>query len=249
MPSHTTPNEPLEKKGKIHISEISARAFGKFHRTEETTGVLWGTYVNQELKLAVTNVSTELAIKNKRHLREKQINKIVPKEYWNYKDVFRKEEATKLPPHRQGVDLEINLEEGAGLPINKIYPLGARKLEELHSYIELNEKSGWIRESFLDGGSPIMSVKKNDGKLRLCVDYRALNHVTKKDRYPLPLIGEVLDWLQNAKYFTKLDIKDAYHNVRIRKGDEWKTTFTSKLGTYKYQVMPFGLCNTPATFQ
>ena len=94
-----------------------------------------------------------------------------------------------------------------------------------------------------------MFVKKKDGSLRLCVDYRALNEVTKKDRYPLPLIGEALDRLHTAKYFTKLDIKEAYHNVRIKKGDEWKTTFTSKCGTYEYLVMPFGLCNTPATFQ
>ena len=94
-----------------------------------------------------------------------------------------------------------------------------------------------------------MFVKKKDGSLRLCVDYRALNEVTKKDRYPLPLIGEALDRLHTVKYFTKLDIKEAYHNVRIKKGDEWKTTFTSKYGTYEYQVMPFGLCNALATFQ
>ena len=92
-----------------------------------------------------------------------------------------------------------------------------------------------------------MFVKKKDGSLRLCLDYRALNEVTKKDRYPLPLIGEVLHQLHTAKYFTKLDIKEAYHNVRIKKGEEWKTTFTSKYGTYEYLVMPFGLCNASAT--
>ena len=96
--------------------------------------------------------------------------------------------------------------------------------------------------------SPILFVKKKDGKLRLCVDYRGLNEVTKKDRYPLPLISQALDRLNTAKYFTKLDIKDAYHNVRIKEGDEWKTTFSSKLGTYEYLVMPFGLTNAPAVF-
>jgi len=94
-----------------------------------------------------------------------------------------------------------------------------------------------------------MFVKKKDGKLRLCADHRALNEVTKKDRHPLPLISEALDRLGGAKYFTKLDIKDAYHNIRIREGDEWKTTFSTKLGTYEYLVMPFGLCKAPAAFQ
>jgi len=94
-----------------------------------------------------------------------------------------------------------------------------------------------------------MFVKKTDGKLRLCADYRALNEVTKKYRHPLPLISEALDRLGGAKYFTKLDIKDAYHNIRIREGDALKTTFSTKLGTYEYRVMPFGLGNAPAAFQ
>jgi len=94
-----------------------------------------------------------------------------------------------------------------------------------------------------------MFVKKKDGKLKLCADYRALNEVSKKHRHPLPLISEALDRVGGAKYFTKLDIKDAYHNIRIREGDEWKTTFSTQLGTYEYLVMQFGLCNAPAAFQ
>ena len=118
---------------------------------------------------------------------------MVPREYHHLLDAFEEREKTDLPPHRPGVDLNIELEEGQGLPRKKIYALSEEELEELYEYVEQNEARGWIREVHTDGGSPIMFVKKKDGKLRLCVDYRALNHVTKKDRYPLPLIGEALD--------------------------------------------------------
>jgi len=93
-----------------------------------------------------------------------------------------------------------------------------------------------------------MFIKKKNRKLRLCADYRVLNEVTKKERHPLPLISEALDRLGGAKYFTKLDIKDTYHNIRIRERDQWKMTFSTKLGTYEYLVMPFGLSNAPAEF-
>jgi len=94
-----------------------------------------------------------------------------------------------------------------------------------------------------------MFVKKKHGKLRLCTDYRALNEVTKKDQQLAVLISAALHRLGAAKYLTKLDIKDAYHNIRIRERNEWKTTSTTKLGTYEYRVMSFGLCNAPAAFQ
>jgi len=94
-----------------------------------------------------------------------------------------------------------------------------------------------------------MFVKKKEGKLRLCYDYRALNEVTKKDRHPQPLISEALDRLGVAEYATKLDIKDAYHNIRIREGDKWKTTFSTKLGTYEYLVIPFKLGTARPAFQ
>jgi len=98
-------------------------------------------------------------------------------------------------------------------------------------------------------GALIHFVKKKDGGLRLCVDYRQLNEITIKDRTPLPLIGESLDQLSSATIYTKLDIRDAYYNLRIRAGDEWKTTFRTQYSLYKYCVMPFGLTNAPASFQ
>ena len=123
------------------------------------------------------------------------------------------------------------------------------ELETLKAYIETNLANGFIRPSKSPAGAPILFDRKSNGSLRLCVDYRGLNNLTIKNRYPLPLIGESLDRLGRAKRFTQLDLTSAYHRMRIREGDEWKTTFRTRYGHFEYQVMPFGLTNTPASFQ
>jgi hypothetical protein len=122
-------------------------------------------------------------------------------------------------------------------------------MHALKDYIDPNEKYSWIRTSISPAGAPIHFVKKKDGSLRLCVDYQRLNDITIKDRMPLLLIGESLDLLANATIYTKLDIKDAYHNLRIAKGEEKKMAFRTRYGLYEYCVMPFGLTNAPASFQ
>jgi hypothetical protein len=122
------------------------------------------------------------------------------------------------------------------------------ELDTLSKYIEENLKSGFICKSTSPVGSLILFVKK-DGSLHLCVDYRAHNSVTMKNKYTLPLVTDTLDRLSNAKYFTKIDLRNGYHHVRIAEGEEWKTAFRTRYGHFKYQVMPFGLTNAPATFQ
>jgi hypothetical protein len=121
--------------------------------------------------------------------------------------------------------------------------------EELFKYIETNLSKGFIRRSESPAASPILFVKKKTGELRLCVDYQKLNNITRKNCYPLPLVSDLLDRVQGCKYFTALDLKNAYNLVRVREGDEWKTAFRTHLGLFEYTVMPFGLTNAPAVFQ
>ena len=172
----------------------------------------------------------------------------VPKPYRNLEGVFSEEKANELlvsSPY----DHEIKLEGDRQPPYSPIYPLSTPELHVLREYLHDNLVKGFIQHSTSSAGAPILFVKKKDGSLWLCVDYRGLNLLTKKNWYPLPLIGEVLDWLSGAKIYTKLDIQVAYNWVWMKEGDEWKTTFQTWYGHYEYCVMPFGLTNALVTFQ
>ena len=169
-------------------------------------------------------------------------------EYHEFLEVFTKKEPMAPLPHRTQ-DHHIPLEEGKTPPYEPLRPLNEEKMKALREYLETNEKRGWICASTSPAGAPIHFVNKKDGGLRLCVDYRQLNKITIKDRTPLPLIGESLDQLSTTTIYTKLDIRDAYYNLRIAKGDEWKPAFRTRYGLYEYCAMPFGPTNAPASFQ
>ncbi|GAB7357799.1 hypothetical protein MBLNU459_g0615t2 [Dothideomycetes sp. NU459] len=171
----------------------------------------------------------------------------LPDALQEYEDVFSEKAAGILPPHR-ATDHAINTADHEP-PHYPIYNLSEKELAVLRDYLRDAEAKGWIRRSTSPAGAPILFVPKKDGSLRLCVDYRGLNKITIKDRHPLPLISETLDRLMGSIWFTKLDLTDAYHRIRIREGDEWKTAFRTRYGHYEYLVMPFGLANAPATFQ
>jgi hypothetical protein len=172
----------------------------------------------------------------------------IPRDYEDFAEVFSKESASVLPPHRP-YDHRIPLEPGTTPPFGPLYSLSEVELKALDEYINENLAKGYIQASTSPAGAPILFVKKRDGGLRMCVDFRALNRITIKNRYPLPLIGESLDRLRSATVFTKLDLRSGYNLVRMAEGEEWKTAFRSRYGHYEYRVMPFGLCNAPSTFQ
>ena len=142
----------------------------------------------------------------------------LPEAYKSYQDVTRDPGESSLPPETK-TEHEIVLQDKAQPPYGPIYPLSGKELEALREYLDSALAKGWIRPSTSPAGAPILFVPKKDGSLRLCVDYRGLNKVTVKNRYPLPLIAEILDRLNGAKYFIKLDLRDAYHRIRIAAGD------------------------------
>jgi Reverse transcriptase (RNA-dependent DNA polymerase)/RNase H-like domain found in reverse transcriptase/Integrase zinc binding domain/Chromo (CHRromatin Organisation MOdifier) domain len=171
----------------------------------------------------------------------------IPKEYQSSK-AFNEPEYIKQPKHTQ-FDHEIVLksdEQPKFMPLRK---MSIEELKALEEFIEENEPRGYIQKSISSAGYPILFVPKKNGKLRLCVDYRHLNSITIPDRTPLPLISETLDRIQGSQWFTVLDIISAYYRLRIKEGDEWKTAFRTRKGSYEWLVMPMGLTNAPASWQ
>lgn len=172
----------------------------------------------------------------------------LPKELRDYADVFSPKKADKLPLHRS-YDHEIKITSDKKLPFGRIYSMSRDELQTLRTWLDENLAKGFIRPSSSHITSPVLFVKKPGGGLRLCMDYRALNDISAKDRYPLPLIKETLNNLEGMKYFSKVDIISAFNNVRMKEGHEHLTAFLTRFGLFESLVMPFGLTGAPATFQ
>lgn len=166
-----------------------------------------------------------------------------------FKDVFP-DELVGLPPQRD-IDhtIEVELPPGQSPPSRPYYRMSFVELAELKKQIQELLDKGYIRPSKSPYGAPVLFVKKKGGALRMCIDYRALNKITIKNRAPLPRVDDILDRLQKAKVFTSLDLRSGYYQVRIAEGDIPKTAFRTMYGHYEFVVMPFGLTNAPATFQ
>jgi hypothetical protein len=153
-----------------------------------------------------------------------------------------------LPPER-AVDHAIDTKPGQSPPNKGYIRLGPAQLEELQTQLSELLAKGYIRPSVSPYAAPVFFVKKKEGTQRAVFDYRALNALTVKNRYPLPRIDDLLDQLCGAKFFSKLDLQSGYHQIRVKPDDVPKTAFRTKYGHYEWLVMPFGLTNAPATFQ
>ena len=189
--------------------------------------------------------------------REPQISGLIAEEapikisaqYLDFVDVFSPDLATELPEYTEINTHAIDLEEDKQPPYGPIYSLGPVELETLKTYIETNLANSFIRLSKSPAGGPILFDKKPDGSFCLCINYWSLNNITIKNRYPFPLVDESLNCLGRTKQFTQLDLTGAYHRMRIKEGDKWKTAFQTRYGHFEYQVIPFGLINAPGSFQ
>jgi hypothetical protein len=178
----------------------------------------------------------------------RELEALLPEELRDFVDVFSPRLADRLPDHTE-FDHPVDLEEGATLRPGPCYQASVPQLRQLRDFLDENMARGFIRPSSSRFAAPTLFAKKKDGPDRICHDYRRLNAITIKNRHPIPRINTILDRLAGARYCSNLDLRGAYNLIRIRAGDEWKTAFRTPFGLFEYLVMPFGLCNAPATFQ
>ncbi|MBW0468938.1 hypothetical protein O181_008653 [Austropuccinia psidii MF-1] len=175
------------------------------------------------------------------------VMKVVPPVFHKYLDVFSKVKAERLPPQR-ACDHHIKLK-GSLPPVGVIYSLSNQESDTLKAYVSENVEKVFIWPSSSSTGEPVLFVKKEDFGLHLCVYYHKLNAVTRKNKYPVPPMNQLLGVFNGSSIFSKIVLHGAYNLLRIKEGDEHLKCFRTKYGSYEYLVMPFGLTNAPASFQ
>ena len=152
-----------------------------------------------------------------------------------------------MPPQRE-IEFAIDVVQGATPASITSYQMASMELKELKLQLQELLEKGFIRLSVSPWGAPVLFVKKKDGTLRLCVDYKKLNKMTMKNKYLLPRIDDLFNQLKGASVFSKIDLRSGYHQFRIKDADVHKTAFRTLCGHYEFLIMSFGLTNAPAAF-
>ena len=236
-----------EKRRYYHSRAKRWIAEGRNHGIHKDRGSL--------LTVAVATMEDiQKSLKKKAYPTVEELKRKLPPEVHDMIPLFSRREAEKLPPHRKGIDHRIELREQPDgsqpkLPWGPLYGMSKEQLLVLRNSLDESLAAGLIRESTSEAAAPVLFVRKPGGGLRFCCDYRALNAITKQDRYPLPLIPETLRNLTGARWLTKVDVISAFHKIRMAEGHEHKTAFRTRFGSFEWLVCPFGLSGAPATFQ
>ena len=248
------------RTGKIDFTRCPGKCGGTkqainnlFHAFE--TGVMWGEHELNRLDFSNTgqkhgHLATQMAIDDMKKEKVLTLDDIRKGPFADFIDVFEEGGYQELPPHRQWdhkIDLVPDWEQRVWKP--RVYPLTHDEQKELDKFLDDNLKNGRIRPSESPLASPVFFINKKDASKRLVIDYREVNKLTQKNSYPLPLIDPLLTKWKGCLYFSAMDVRSGYYNIRMRAGDEWKTAFITNRGLFESLVMTFGLCNAPATFQ
>nr|GFA59028.1 putative reverse transcriptase domain, ribonuclease H-like domain, retroviral aspartyl protease [Tanacetum cinerariifolium] len=159
----------------------------------------------------------------------------------DFPEVFL-DDLSGLPPVRE-IEFRIDLIPGTLLVVKSPYQLAPSEMSELSNQLKKHQEKGFIRPNHSSWGAPVLFVKKKDGAMRMCIDYRELNKLTIKNRYPLPIIDDLFDQLQSACYFSKIDLRLRYHQLRVREEDIPKTAFRTRYRHFEFTIMSFGLTN------
>ena len=233
----------LETEGiqQTTLQVLTAKKFFKLLRAEKDPEIFCATVAAAAEEAEEIEGEDSAFDKLLKSIRSKRIQRLVSK----------RPEAFQVPsqlPPRRTQDHAIELSPNSTIPPQKVYKMSPAELKEVRKQLADYTEKGWIRPSNSPFGSPVLFVRKKNGELRMCVDYRELNKITRRNRYPLPRIDEMFDALYGATVFSSLDLKSGYNQLRIREGDEYKTAFLTRYGLFEFMVLPFGLCNAPATF-
>lgn len=254
LTSQAAPSEVQRRIAALDVQQVARRSFQVMSKRVERRAKKESSRKAQVFAVTVADISKALEVKKK--TTDQEIRDTLPGQLQEFLPLFQDcdDQGKGLAPHRPGLDTEIKLKRDdqgheEEVPLGPLYGMSREELLVLRKTLSDHLDKNWIRASASPGGAPVLFVQKPGGGLRFCVDYRGLNQITERDRYPLPLIRETLRSLSKARWLTKVDVRAAFHRLRIKAGDEWKTAFRTRFGSFEWLVTPFGLAGAPSAFQ